>query len=51
MYPSAAPEFISGFKWGLCCSVFGFCVVFCGSVFVLFLLAIVLSVFRFTYSD
>ena len=49
-YHSGAPEFIRGFWWGLCCSIFRFlylCVSFCP-----FLLAIVLSIIlRFTASD
>ena len=24
VYPSGAPEFISGFKWGVCCSILSF---------------------------
>ena len=35
--------------WGSCCSIFSFCVVFCGSLFVP--MAIVLYVLRFTDSD
>ena len=50
--PSGAPVFTLGFYWGSCCSQsLVFCVVFCRSLFVLFLLAIVLSVLRFTASD
>ena len=52
-YPSGAPEFTPGFQWGLCYFIFSFrCVleiVFCP--FVPFLLAIVLSVLRYTDSD
>ena len=49
--PSGAPAFTSGVLWGL--SLFlVFCVLFCRLLFILFLLAIVLSVlFRFTDSD
>jgi len=28
-YHSRAPEFISSFQWGLCCSIFGF---LCGAL-------------------
>ena len=48
VYPFGAPEFISDYKRGSCCSIFSFCVVFWTSLFVLFLLLILLSVFRFT---
>ena len=48
-YPSGAHEFIPGFQWGLCYSIFSFMCLFCSWLFVLFLLVIVLSVlFRFT---
>ena len=51
-YPSGAPEFTSGFQWGLCYSIFSFMCMFCRSLFVLFLLATVLSVLlRFRDSD
>jgi hypothetical protein len=43
-YPSGAPEFIPGFQWGLCYSIFSFMCLFCSWLFVLFLLVIVLSV-------
>ena len=51
---SGAPEFISGFKMGLCCSIFRFLcsvlqIIVCA--FVLILLVIVLSVLRFSTSD
>jgi len=45
-YPSGAPEFTPGFKWLSSCYL-----KFSRSLFVLFLLAIVLSVLRFTASD
>ena len=53
-YLSGAPEFTPAFYWGSCCSIFSFMcsvlqIVVCH--FVLFLLAIVLSVLRFTDSD
>ena len=41
-----SPEFTSGVQCGPCCSIFSVCVVFCRSLFVLFLLAIVLSFFN-----
>ena len=44
-YPSGAPEFTSGFKWGSCYPIFSFMCMFCRSFFVLFLLAIVLPFF------
>ena len=47
-YPSRAPKFIPGFQWGWCYSIFSFMCLFSRSLFVLFLLAIVLSVLRFT---
>ena len=51
-YPSGTPVFTPSFQWGSCCSIFSFMCMFCRSLFVLFLLAIVLSVFlRFTDSD
>jgi len=54
-YPSGAPEFTPGFKWGSCCSIISFMCMFCRSFFVLlsfFLLSIVLSVYLwFTDSD
>ena len=41
-----------GFQWDSCYSIFSFMCMFCRSLFVLFLLAIVLSVlFRYTDSD
>jgi hypothetical protein len=43
-YPSTAPEFTPGFKWGSCYSIFSFMCMFCRPLFVLFLLTIVLSV-------
>jgi hypothetical protein len=52
--PSAKPEFTSGFSMVRVTRSFVFCVMFCRSLFVLwsiFLLAIVLSVLRFTASD
>ena len=45
-YPFGAPEFTPGFKWGSC-----FMCIFCRSLFVLFRLAIVLSVLRYTDSS
>ena len=52
IYPSRAPEFTSSFYCGSCCTIFNFMCMFCRSLFVLFLLAIVLSVvLRFTDSD
>ena len=48
-YPSGAPELSPATRVLLDFLVF--CVVFCRSLFVLFLLIIVLSVLRFTYSD
>jgi hypothetical protein len=42
--PSGAPEFTPGFSWGSCYAIFGVMCMFCSSLFVLFLLAIVLSV-------
>ena len=53
-YPSRAPEFTPGFQWGSCYSIFSFMcnalqIVVCP--FVLFLLAIALSVLRYTDSD
>ena len=51
-YPSGAPEFTPGFKWGSCYAIFSFLCMFCSSLFVLFLLTIVLSVLlRYTDSD
>jgi len=51
-YPSGAPEFTPGFKGGSCYSIFSFMCMFCRSLFVLFLLAIVLSVLlRYADSD
>jgi len=48
-YPSGAPEFTPGSSWGSCYSIFSFICMFCRSFpFVLFLLAIVLSVLRYT---
>jgi len=43
-YPSRAPEFTPGFEWDSCYSIFSFMCMFCRLLFVLFLLAIVLSV-------
>ena len=34
-YPSGAPEFIPGFQWGSCCSIFSSMCMFCRSLFVL----------------
>jgi hypothetical protein len=34
-YPSGAPEFILGFSWGSCYSIFSFMCMFCRSLFVL----------------
>jgi len=34
-YPSGAPEFTPGFKWGACCSIFSFMCMSCRSLFVL----------------
>ena len=34
-YPSGAPQFISGFQWVSCSSVFSFMYIFCRSLFVL----------------
>jgi hypothetical protein len=34
-YPSGAPEFIPGFQWGSCYSIFSFMCMFCRSLFVL----------------
>jgi hypothetical protein len=46
-YPSSPPFLVIS-----CCSIFAFCVVFCRSLFVLFLLAITLSILpQFTDSD
>jgi hypothetical protein len=42
--PSGAPEFTPGFIRGSCYSIFSFTCMFCRSLFVLFLLGIVLSV-------
>ena len=42
-YPSVAHEFTC-FWWSSCYSIFSFCVLFCRSLFILFLLTIVLSV-------
>ena len=54
-YPSGAPEFIPGFQWGSCYSIFRFMCMFLQIVvcpFVLFLLAILFSVLlRYTDSD
>ena len=50
-YPSGAPQFTPGFKWGSCYSIFSSMCMFCRSLFVLFLLDIVLSVLRFMDSD
>jgi hypothetical protein len=55
VHPSGAPEFTSGFKSGLRCSILVFNIKFCKSLFVLlffFLLAIILSVlYRLSASD
>jgi hypothetical protein len=48
-YPAGAPELTPAIRVLL--DLLVFCVVFCRSLFVLFLLVIVLSVLRFTYSD
>ena len=51
-YPSGAIEFTPGFLWGSCYSIFCFMCMVCRSLFVLFLLAVVLSVLlQFTDSD
>ena len=54
-YPSGAPEFTPGFQWSSCYSIYSFMCIFCRSLFVLlyffFLLAIVLSVLRYTDYD
>ena len=51
-YPCRTPEFIPGFQWGSCYSIFSFMYMFCRLLFVLFLLTIVLSVlFRFKDSN
>ena len=51
-YPSGAPAFAPGFQWGSCYSICSLMCMFCRSLFVLFLLVIVLSVLhRFTDSD
>ena len=34
-YPSGAPEFIPGFQWGWCYSIFSFMCIFCRPLFVL----------------
>ena len=34
-YPSGVPEFIPGFNWGSCYSIFSFICMFCWSLFVL----------------
>jgi len=31
-YPSGAPDFFPGFKWGSCCSIFSFISMFCRSL-------------------
>ena len=49
-YPSGTPEFIPGFQWGSCYSILSFMCTFCRSLFVLFLLAIVLSILLW-YTD
>ena len=49
---SGALESIPGYQWGSCYTILCFMCIFCRSLFVLFLLTIVLSVFlRFTNSD
>ena len=51
-YPSGTLEFTPGIQWDSCYSIFSFICMFSRSMFVLFLLAIVLSVLlRFTDSD
>jgi hypothetical protein len=51
-YPSVAHEFTSGFYWSSRYSIFSFICMFSSSLFVLFLLPIVLSVLlRYPYSD
>jgi hypothetical protein len=50
-YPSGAPEFTPVSSEVHVARSLVFCVVFCGSLFELFLLAIVLSVLRFTDYD
>jgi hypothetical protein len=49
-FPSVAPEFTPGFSWIRVAQSLVFHVVYCRSLFVLFLLLIVLSVLRFTAS-
>ena len=52
IYPSGAPEFIPSFQWDSCYSIFSLMCMFCRSLCVLVLLAIVLAVLlRFTDSD
>ena len=52
VYLSGAPEFTPGCQWGSCNSIISFMCMCCRSFcFVFFLLAIVLSVLRFTDSD
>ena len=43
-YPPGAPEFTPDIQWGSCYSIFSFICMFCRSLFVLFLLVIMLSV-------
>ena len=50
IFPSGTPEFTPGFKWLSSCYL-KFSIKFCRSFLVLFLLAIGLSVLRFTASD
>jgi hypothetical protein len=51
-HSSGAPDFTPGFQLGSCCLIFSFMSMFCRSLFVLFLLGIVLSVvLRYTDSD
>ena len=50
VYPSGAPELPWVFSWIRIARSLVFCVVFCRSLFVLFLLAIVVSVLRYADS-
>jgi hypothetical protein len=50
-YPAGPPEFTPDFYLGSRYSIFSFMCMLCRSLFVLFRLAIVLSVLRFTDSD
>ena len=50
-YASGSSEFTPCFYWSSCCSIFSFMCMFCRSLFVLFLLVILLSVLRYTDYD